>query len=90
MYVSKKFSTFYESLSRDEKIDANTAIIALCDDHERYMQRKEREMKHLLEQALEAAAELDIEKLAAIAAEVERKKHVLTIEEFIEIHFGLR
>ena len=89
MSVSEKFDEYFNSLSKNEQIDAANAVIVLCDDHEKYMERKEKEMKRLLQQALEAAANLDLERLAQISAEVEKRKRVLSIEEFIEIHFGL-
>lgn len=89
MYVSKKFDAFYAGLSKEERLEADKAVCVLCDDHERYMARKEEEMNNLLEQAIAAAAALDLEKLAKISAEVEKKKKIIPIEEFIDLNFGL-
>ena len=89
MYISKKFDQYYASLSKEDKLKASKAILVLCDDHEKYMANKEKEMQELLMQAVEAAAALDLERLAKIYAEVEQKKHVISIDRFIEIHFGL-
>jgi hypothetical protein len=89
MYVSKKFDAFYAGLSKEEQLEAAKAVCVLCEDHERYMARKEEEMNNLLQQAIAAAAALDLEKLAKISAEVEKKKKVIPIEEFIDINFGL-
>ena len=89
MLISEKFDKYYESLSAEDKIKADKAVLVLCDDHERYMARKEEEMSLLLQQAVEAAATLDLDRLANISEEVELKKHIIPIEEFIEINFSL-
>lgn len=74
MYVSKKFDTFYAGLSKEEQLEAAKTICVLCDDHERYMANKEKEMQELLQQAIAAAAALDLEQLAKISAELEKKE----------------
>jgi hypothetical protein len=89
MYVSEKFDTFYAGLSKEEQLEAAKAVCVLCDDHEHYMANKEKEMQELLQQAIAAAAALDLEQLAKISAELEKKKNVIPIEEFIELNFGL-
>lgn len=90
MYVSTKFDAYYNKLSEEDQIEAAKAVIVLCDDHERYMARKEEEMKNLLQQVIEAAAALNLERLASLKEEVEKKKEsIIPIERFIEINFGL-
>ncbi len=89
MYISEKFDKYYSGLSDQDKIEALKAVSILCDDHERYMQRKETEMLELLKQSIAAATALDLEKLTELKAAIEKKKNIITIERFIEIHFGL-
>ena len=89
MYISEKFDKYYAGLSDEDKIEALKSVSILCDDHERYMRRKEKEMLELLNQSIVAASSLDLEKLTEFKAAVEKKKNIITIERFIEIHFGL-
>lgn len=89
MYISEKFDKFYAGLSKEDQIEAAKAVCVLCDDHEKYMANKETEMQQLLQQAIAAAAALDLEQLTKISAELEKKKDIISIDRFIEISFGL-
>lgn len=90
MYISEKFDTYYNNLSNEDKIVASRAVLTLCDDHEKYMNSKKKQMQELLLQASVAAAALDLEKLKAIKDAVEKiKNNIISIDRYIEINFGL-
>ena len=90
MYISEKFDKFYNSLSQDDQLKAAKAVLVLCEDHERYMSKKKKELQELLQQAATAAAALDLEKFSKIRVSAERiYNNIIPIERFIEINFGL-
>ena len=90
MYISEKFDTYYNALSKEDQLKAAKAVLVICEDHERYMESKKKEMQELLLQASEAAVALDLEKFTTIRVAAEKiYNNIIPIERFIEINFGL-
>ena len=100
MIVSEKFDNYYEKLTTEEKLTASKIICELCDEHADLMDRKKVRLQNLLMQSnilvaksLKAKTIDEFEKINTSMAEIkkaiEKESSYLTIERYIEIHFGL-
>lgn len=100
MIVSEKFTSYYESLNGDDKLKALKVVCELCDEHAELMDKKQIKLQNLLLQsniltarALKAATISELNEIQIsmdkIKKSIEEESKYLTVERYIEIHFGL-
>jgi UDP-N-acetylglucosamine transferase subunit ALG13 len=100
MIISEKFTKYYDKLTTEEKITTMKIVCELCDEHAELMDKKQVTLQNLLLQSnilvaksLKAKTIDEFEKINASMAEIkkaiEKESSYLTIERYIEIHFGL-
>lgn len=100
MLISEKFDEYYNKLTAEEKITTMKIVCELCDEHAELMDKKQVKLQNLLLQsniltsrALKATSMVELESINAsmkkIKEAIEKESSYLTIERYIEIHFGL-
>lgn len=100
MFVSEKFTSYYNKLTTEEKLTASKIICELCDEHADLMDRKKVRLQNLLMQsnalvvkAMKSKSMTELEEINTSMVEIkkaiEKESKYLTIERYIEIHFGL-
>lgn len=98
MIVSPKFTAYYNTLSDEDKLESMRVINMLCEEHEKMMADKHAKLlaigtiaNDLLFKALTGTGNSEeiSEKMKSLKEEAERTAKYMTIERYIEIHFGL-